>query len=73
MDKPFSQEYVVETTVRNMRKCVDISISKTFERLPEFANDLQKSQEVFSTLALLHRMKKDLAPGQKSVSKIKEQ
>lgn len=43
-----------------MRKSIDISIRKTFERLPEFVNDEQKSQEVFKTLGQLHNMRKQL-------------
>lgn len=58
--KPFSMEYVVRTTLKHMRKSVDTSIRKTFERIPEFTEDQTKSQEVFKTLAYLHTMKKSL-------------
>lgn len=58
--KPFSMGYVLRTTAKHMRKSIDISIRKTFERVPEFANDQQKSQEVFQTLAFLHTMRKQL-------------
>lgn len=63
--KPFSIEYVIRTTVRNMRKNVDLSIRKTFERLPEFAGDEVKSKEVFDTLAKLHGIRKNLDEYQK--------
>ncbi len=43
-----------------MRKHIDVSIRKTFERISEFANDQKKSQEVFETLAQLHMIRKQL-------------
>lgn len=58
--KPFSMGYVLRTTAKHMRKSIDISIRKTFERVPEFADDQPKSQEVFKTLAFLHTMRKQL-------------
>jgi hypothetical protein len=58
--KPFSMGYVLRTTAKHMRKSIDISIRKTFERVPEFADDQAKSQEVFQTLAFLHTMRKQL-------------
>lgn len=58
--KPFSQGYVLRTTAKHMRKSIDISIGKTFDRVAEFAEDQQKSQEVFQTLAFLHTMRKQL-------------
>lgn len=32
MDKPFSKAFVMRTTFRHMRRSVDISIRKSFER-----------------------------------------
>ena len=58
--KPFSQGYVLRTTAKHMRKSIDISIRKTFERVEEFADDPHKSQEVFKTLSFLHIMRKQL-------------
>lgn len=58
--KPFSQGYVLRTTAKHMRKSIDISIRKTFERVAEFANDQDKSKEVFNTLSFLHIMRKQL-------------
>jgi len=66
--KPFSQGYVLRTTAKHMRKSIDISIRKTFERVPEFATDQAKSQEVFKTLAFLHTMRKQLDDFQASNS-----
>ena len=59
-NKPFSMGYVLRTTAKHMRKSIDISIRKTFERIKEFEGDQVKSQEVFKTLAQLHAMRKQL-------------
>lgn len=58
--KPFSMGYVLRTTSKHMRKSIDISIRKTFERIAEFDGNLEKSQEIFKTLATLHAMRKQL-------------
>jgi hypothetical protein len=58
--KPFSKDYVLRTTAKHMRKNVDVSIQKTFERIAEFDGDVEKSREVFDTLAELHQMRKRL-------------
>ena len=58
--KPFSMGYVLRTTAKHMRKSIDISIRKTFERVAEFAEDKEKSEEVFRTLSFLHTMRKEL-------------
>lgn len=58
--KPFSQGYVLRTTAKHMRKSIDISIRKTFERIAEFEGNQEKSQEIFNTLAHLHAMRKQL-------------
>ena len=58
--KPFSMGYVLRTTAKHMRKSIDISIRKTFERVAEFAEDQPKSKEVFETLSFLHTMRKQL-------------
>jgi hypothetical protein len=58
--KPFSMGYVLRTTSKHMRKSIDISIRKTFERIAEFDGNLEKSQEVFKTLSTLHEMRKQL-------------
>lgn len=58
--KPFSMDFVLNITKRHMRKAVDISIRKTFERLPEFVNDEVQSKEVFKTLGSLHTLRKSL-------------
>jgi hypothetical protein len=34
--KPFSKAFVLRVTAKHMRKSIDISIRKTFERIAEF-------------------------------------
>jgi hypothetical protein len=58
--KPFSQGYVLRTTAKHMRKSIEISIRKTFERIAEFDGNQEKSKEVFSTLSQLHAMRKQI-------------
>ena len=58
--KPFSKGYVLRTTAKHMRKSIDISIRKTFERIKEFSDDQQKSTEIFETLSQLHDMRKQI-------------
>ena len=60
IDKPFSMGYVLRTTAKHMRKSIDISIRKTFERVAEFSEDKDKSSEIFKTLSYLHTMRKNL-------------
>lgn len=59
-ENPFDMSYVLRATAKHMRKSIDISIRKTFARLPEFMSDETKSKEVFKTLAMLHTMRKQL-------------
>jgi hypothetical protein len=58
--RPFSKGYVLRTTAKHMRKSIDISIRKTFERVAEFDSESPKSREVFETLSFLHIMRKSL-------------
>jgi len=58
--RPFDMSYVIKTTVKHMRKDIDISIRKTFDRISEFAGDREKSEEIFRTLAHLHSMRKQM-------------
>ena len=59
-EKPFSMGYVLRTTAKHMRKSIDISIRKTFDRVTEFSENREKSEEVFKTLSHLHQMRKQL-------------
>jgi hypothetical protein len=58
--KPFSIGYVLRTTAKHIRKDIDVSIRKTFERSLEFADNQEKTNEVFMTLATLHSLRKQL-------------
>jgi hypothetical protein len=60
MDKPFSKSFVMRTTFRHMRRSVDISIRKSFERFKDFDNDSKVGQEIMETLSLLHTVRKML-------------
>lgn len=59
-NKPFSKGYVLRITAKHMRKSVDISIRKTFERSLEFNGDAEKSTEIFETLSKLHMIRKQI-------------
>lgn len=43
-----------------MIRSVDMSIDKTFARMPQFEDDHEKSTEIFSALSELHSIKKNL-------------
>lgn len=58
--KPFSMSYVLRVTTKHMRKSVDISIRKTFERIAEFDGNQEKSTEVLETLSVLHNLRRQL-------------
>jgi hypothetical protein len=67
--KPFSIGFVVDKTATYTRNQVDISIRKTFERLPDFHDNPEKSAEVFQTLAVLHGLRKQIDEFQNQYSK----
>jgi hypothetical protein len=58
--KPFDKRFVFSVTISHMQKCITNSIEKTFERIPEFKGDADKSTEIFETLAMLHSMRNQL-------------
>jgi len=58
MDKPFSKSFVMRTTMRHMRRSVDISIRKSFERFQDFDNDSETGKEIMETLSVLHTIRK---------------
>ena len=58
--RPFSKDYVIRTTVKHMRKSIEISIRKTYERIAEFDGNHLKSRELLETLSLLHAMRKEI-------------
>ena len=66
MDKPFSKSFVMRTTFRHMRRSVDISIRKSFERFQDFDKDSKTGSEIMETLSVLHTVRKMLDDFQKA-------
>lgn len=66
MDKPFSKSFVMRTTFRHMRRSVDISIRKSFERFKDFDQNSKIGQEIMETLSVLHTVRKMLDDFQKA-------
>lgn len=58
MDKPFSKAFVMRTTFRHMRRSVDISIRKSFERFQDFDQNSKVGQDIMETLSVLHTVRK---------------
>lgn len=56
--KPFDQKFVLDITTKHVLTAVDLSISKTFDRISEFEDNPTKSLEVYTTLTQLHSLKK---------------
>jgi hypothetical protein len=57
---PFDMRFVLSVTIIHMQRCITSSIEKTFNRIPEFEGDVDKSTEIFKTLAMLHGMRNKL-------------
>ncbi len=57
---PFSKSFVMKTTFRHMRRSVDISIRKSFERFQDFDKDSDIGKEIMETLSVLHTVRKVL-------------
>lgn len=57
---PFSKSFVMKTTFRHMRRSVDISIRKSFERFQDFDKDSDAGKEIMETLSVLHTVRKVL-------------
>jgi hypothetical protein len=70
MDKPFSKAFVMRTTFRHMRRSVDISIRKSFERFQDFDNDSKTGKEIMETLSVLHSCRKMLDDFQEANPKL---
>jgi len=70
-ERPFTREYVIYVTNRHMISQIDRSIRKTTARVSEFANNLEKSQEILETLSILHGMKRVLVDNSKNLRKSK--
>lgn len=65
MDKtpPFDKSFVLQTTLRNMKKDIDFSSRKTFDRYKDFnieddVDHKAKRTEIFETLDVLNKMHK---------------
>jgi len=56
--KPFSKSFVLSTTTFHMRKSIEISITKTYDRLHDPSTDEDRKIEIFETLDILHKMRK---------------
>ena len=52
--KPFNKYYVLRITSLHIKKAIDNSIRKTFERL----KDVENKGEVMDTLEVLHKIRK---------------
>lgn len=52
--KPFNKYYVLRITSLHIKKSIDTSIRKTYDRL----KDVENKQEVFETLDVLHKIRK---------------
>jgi translation elongation factor EF-Ts len=53
-------DFIMQATVRRMRREVDVSIFKTSERIAETADDQERASEIFKTLTALHALKKQI-------------
>lgn len=56
MNRPFSQQYVINETLKHISKSIGISTQKTICRLSEFAGEPETTKEIMSTLASLNRL-----------------
>jgi len=54
MIKPFNKYYVLRITSLHIKKSIDTSIRKTYDRL----KDVEDKQQVFETLDVLHKIRK---------------
>ena len=54
MIKPFNKYYVLRITSLHIKKAIDTSIRKTYDRL----KDVPTKNEVFETLDVLHKIRK---------------
>ena len=53
-DKPFNKFYVLRITSLHIKKAIDTSIRKTYDRM----KDVENKAEVFETLDVLHQVRK---------------
>ena len=60
---PFDKGFVLQTTIRNMKKDIDFSSRKTFDRFKDFSEEessdhVEKRTEIFETLDVLNKLHK---------------
>jgi predicted component of type VI protein secretion system len=67
--KPFSKNFVILATLKHVRRSIDISISKTFDRVKDFDGQPDKATEVMETLSELHQMRKSIEDLERSITK----
>ena len=53
-NKPFNKFYVLRITSLHIKKAIDTSIRKTYDRM----KDVENKAEVFETLDVLHQVRK---------------
>lgn len=53
-NKPFNKFYVLRITSLHIKKAIDTSIRKTYDRM----KDVENKSEVFETLDVLHKVRK---------------
>jgi hypothetical protein len=67
--KPFSKDFVILATLKHVKRSVDISISKTIDRVSDFDGNPEKSSEVLLTLTELYAMRKGVENLEQNISK----
>jgi hypothetical protein len=67
--KPFSKDYVILATLKHTKRSVDISISKTIARIPDFDSNPAKAQEVLETLSVLNEMRRGIESLEQNITK----
>jgi len=58
--KRFDKSYVLRLTNNYVRDALERSIKITLDRISEFAEDQEKSREIFETLSILHEERRVL-------------
>ena len=60
----------MRTTFRHMRRSIDISIRKSFERFQDFDGQSETGKEIMETLSVLHNVRKMMDDFQKENSSL---
>ena len=68
-NKPFDRDFVLKTTLKHMRRSIDISIRKTFERMEDLGEQGDKASEIMTTLSDLHNLRRGVDDIQKALFK----